>query len=124
MKSLERVLLFLMLAAGLVLFVSSCHSVDVADWPYVTAEADAGAVDATSADDAADSGEAAVAQSQSPMDPLACDGALCDTTNYTACNIASHPEASKAARPISVLLVFAGLAVARRRPRRRSERAS
>ena len=117
MKSLERSLRLSILAAMLI--APACTTVSVKDWPYVLAEADAGA----SGDGAAnvDGGTAGGGQSTSSMDPLACDGALCDTTNYTACNLANNPAAGRTALPRSGLLVVAGMLLARIRTRRQTE---
>jgi hypothetical protein len=118
MKLVERVLLLSVLAAAL--FTPACQSVSVPEWPYVKQAAEAGASGDGASGDAADGGGSASATGT----PLACDGALCDTTNYAACNIARSPAETRAARPISLLLVVAGTAVARGRARRKTERAS
>jgi hypothetical protein len=117
MKLLERVLWLSLIAVAL--FAPACQSVSVPEWPYVKEAAEAGASVDGASGDAADGGGSAAATGT----PLACDGALCDTTNYTACHIANDPAETKATRPISLLLVVAGIAVARRRTRRKTERA-
>jgi hypothetical protein len=101
------------------LFAPACQSVSVPEWPYAKEAAEAGTSGDGASDDAVDSG-----RSGSPtVTPVACDGALCDTTNYTACSIANNPQENRAARPISLLLVVSGIAVARGRTRRKRERA-
>jgi len=133
MKALRRVLFLSIVATALL--APACHSVNVPEWPYVLEAADAGTPDGGSSGDgasddgvpsdvAADDATGANGQSPSSTVPLACDGALCDTTNYTACNVADDPAESRAARPISVLLLVAGMALARSRTRRQTEGAS
>lgn len=130
MKSLEQVI-FLSIVATAV-FVPACHSVSVPEWPYVLEAAEAGTADGglsgdgafdegAPSDGASDDATGDDGQSPSSMVPLACHGALCDTTNYTACNVADSPAERGAARPISVLLLVAGLAFARSRTRRQTE---
>ena len=120
MRSLERYLRLSFFAT--VLVAPACTTVSVKDWPYVLAEADAGPSSDGASD--ADGGTAGGGQSAPSMDPLACDGALCDTTNYTACNLANNPAAGRTALPLSGLLVGAGMLVARSRTRRQTERRS
>lgn len=115
MKSLQRALLFSILATAPL--APACHSVSVPDWPYVTAAEDAGRSDDGAAVELDGGGG-----TSSMGTPLACDGALCDTTNYAACNIGDSPAEGRAARPISVLLVVGGMAFGRGRSRRRAAR--
>ena len=118
MKLLQRLLSLSILAVTL--FAPACQSVSVPEWSYAKEAAEAGAPGDGASGDAADGGESASAAAT----PLACDGALCDTTNFTACNIGNNPGETGAARPMSLLLVVAGIAVARGRARRKTERAS
>jgi hypothetical protein len=101
------------------LFAPACQSVSVPEWPYAKEAAEAAAPGDGASGDAADGGGSAAATGT----PLACDGALCDTTNYTACNISNDPQESRAAGPISLLLIVGGIGLARGRTRRERERA-
>jgi hypothetical protein len=100
---------------AMALFGLACESTSVPEWPYVLAAQDAGASDAG---DAADGRASVRGQNAAPTDPLACDGALCNTTNYsyTGCDVAGKPvdEAPFAALGIVVAMVVAW----RRRPTR------
>jgi hypothetical protein len=101
------------------LFASACQSVSVPEWPYVKEAAEAGvAANGATGDASTDGG----ANTSSTETPVACDGALCDTTNYAACNIVDSPADSRAARSISLLLVVAAVTLTRRRTRRKKER--
>lgn len=100
------------------LLATSCQSVSVPEWPYVKAAEEAGvSADGPAGDATAEGGAGA----SSTGTPLACDGALCDTTNYSACNIADSPGESRAAQRMSVLLAVAAVAFARSRTRRKRE---
>src|SRR5664279_3267716 len=117
MKLLERVLLLSALA--LAVFTSACDPVSVPPWPYTTATDDAGAA----TDDAgSDDGASSAASGQGTVDasaieinyggpvPLRCDGGLCNTDNYSLCNIADRPVGSGAGVSLSVLVIVAGMA--------------
>jgi hypothetical protein len=124
---------------AMALFAPACHSVDVAPWPYTTATddtpspedgasddgaSDGGAMDGGASDDTSDQGGSGAGgiQANYGTDPLRCDGGLCDTDNYSLCNVAGNAAKSRAARPLSAFFVVAGMAVARRRSRRRARR--
>jgi len=124
MKSLEDVLFLSILA--LALLASACEAVSVAPWPYTTATNDAaapgdGAVDGASDQDA--SGPTGIQATYGSV-PLRCDGGLCNTDNYSLCNIADRPAGSRAGVPLSVLAFVAGMAIARSRHRRKARRSS
>jgi len=132
MTLLERVLLALAMA----LLAPACHSIDVAPWPYTTEPgntppADGGASDGGAAsdgaasdgasDDASDQSGSGVGgiQANYGPDPLRCDGGLCDTDNYSLCNLAGDPAKSRDALPFSLLFVVGGIGLAHARKRRR-----
>jgi hypothetical protein len=133
MKSLERVLLLSLLAAALL--IPACEAKSVAPWPYTTqpetgsedaaapdgGASDDGATEDGAADDASDQGGTGAGgiQANYAFSPLRCDGGLCDTDNYSLCNIAGDPVASRAVWPLSTMFVVAAMAVARARRRRR-----
>jgi hypothetical protein len=91
----------------------ACESTSVPVWPYVSAADDAGSADASDAADASGG-----RQSAAPADPLACDGALCDTTNYsyTGCDLGGNPAGQRDGAPLT-LVIIVGMGVARRRRR-------
>ncbi len=98
----------------------ACESTSVPEWPYVLAAQDAGSSDAG---DASGGNQNAV-----PADPLACDGALCSTTNYsyTGCDVGGSPTGKRDLAAVT-LVIIVGMGVTRRRRRsgriaRRSKR--
>jgi hypothetical protein len=120
MKALERMALLSVLAAPFV--APACESAHVPDWSYVVEAQDAGASSDGASEDA-DGGEQG-GQSAPPADPLACDGALCDTTNYnyTGCDVARSPHESGAVPSLSALVLVAAMVWVRSRARRKRER--
>ncbi len=118
MKTFERLLFLSILTVAL--FAPACESVSVPPWPYVREAQEAGAATDGAASDGAIDG---VENPPSKGTPLACDGALCDTTNYSACNVANNPAESRDAWPISLELIVSGLTLARIRTRRKTESA-
>ena len=123
MKALERMALWSALAAPFV--APACESAHVPDWSYVVEAQDAGASSDGASDDA-DGGGQGGGQGAPPADPLACDGALCDTTNYsyTGCDVARSPRGSRAVPSHSALVLAAAMVWARSRARRQLERTS
>jgi hypothetical protein len=141
MKLLEGVLFLSILA--LALFAPACEPVSVPPWPYTTetnddaaATDDGPSADGGSGDGARDDGASSDESDQGTVDaspivinyggpvPLRCDGGLCNTDNYSLCNIADGPAGSGAGGPLSVVVVIAGLAIARERNRRKARRSS
>ncbi len=137
MKSFEGVLFSSVLALALVL--SACEPVSVPPWPYTTATDDDAAVDDGGSNDGGPDDDAATdasipgdtgmsgaggIQATYGLVPLRCDGGLCNTDNYSLCNIAVGPAGSGAGGPLSVLVVVAGLAIARKRSRPKARRSS
>lgn len=143
MKLLEGVLCLSILAPALL--ASGCEPVSVAPWPYTIGtdddaastddggSADGGAADGALADgastDASEMGDLGMSgaggiQATYGVVPLRCDGGLCNTDNYSLCNIANDPAGSWAAGWLSVVLVVAGMAIARKRNGRKARRAS
>jgi hypothetical protein len=125
MKSLEGVLCLSILA--LALLASACEPVSVAPWPYTTATDDASAPGDGAVDDGASdrdaSGPTGIQATYGSV-PLRCDGGLCNTDNYSLCNIGDRPAGSGAGVPLSVLAFVAGMAIARSRHRRKARRSS
>jgi len=103
--------------SAMALFALACESTSVPEWPYVLAAQDAGPADA---------GDAAGAnQRAGSADPLACDGALCSTTNYsyTGCDVGGRPTGKRGLAPLTlVIIVGMGVTRHRRRPGRTSRR--
>jgi hypothetical protein len=123
MKAIEGVL-FLSISA-LALFGSACEPVSVPPWPYTIA------TDGGAADDGASSGasaqgtvDASAIEINYGVVPLRCDGGLCNTDNYSLCNIADRPAAIGTKAPLLVLAVGVGIAIARKRNRRKTRRSS
>jgi hypothetical protein len=119
MKLLEGVLCLSILA--LALLTSACDPVSVPPWPYTTATDDAGASSGASDQGAVD---ASAIQINYGVVPLRCDGGLCDTDNYSLCSIADRPAASGAEASLLVLVIVAGMAIARKRNRPRARHSS
>jgi hypothetical protein len=125
-----------LVALATALVAPACHSVDVAPWPYTTQTANTpptedGASDGgTSGDGASDdastqgANDAGGIQANYGPAPLRCDGGLCDTDNFSLCNVADSPAESRAVRPLSVLFVVGGMALARVRSGRKGRRSS
>jgi hypothetical protein len=122
-KSLHIELLSLVVAA---LLLPACEAKSVPPWPYTVASDDAAAPEGDALDDgAADdggSGAAGAIWNNYTMPPLRCDGGLCDTDNYSLCNVAGNAAASRAAWPLSIFAAVVGVAIARRRRRREASR--
>jgi len=106
---------FVLVAVAMGLFAPACDSVSVAPWPYT---ADGGTSDDASTQDAGG------IQANYGPSPLRCDGGLCDTDNFSLCNVAHSPAQSRAVRPLSVLFVVGGMALARMRSGRKGRRSS
>jgi hypothetical protein len=130
MKSREGMVVFFVLA--LALLASACEPVSVAPWPYTTeaadaAPADGGASNNGASNDASDqgmSGAGGIQANYAPA-PLRCDGGLCDTDNYSLCNVADKSAGGGAATAaFSLLAVIAAIAVARKRSRGKARRSS
>ena len=120
MKSLERALFLCILATALV--AQACEPTSVPPWPYTTTTGSTATPDGgDSADVSNDAGGIAA---NYPPSPLRCDSGLCNTDNYSLCNIADRPEANGATVPFSVLAVVAAVAIARKRRDRRKARRS
>lgn len=121
---------FLSIMAALSLLAAACEPVSVPPWPYTTEDAAAATDGGASADGGLDDGASddggssdGSGQGAGPA-PLRCDGGLCNTDNYSLCNIADGPAGSGAGGAFSVLAVVAGLAIARKRNRRKARRSS
>jgi hypothetical protein len=148
MKSLEGIsfvsVFFRCFVVVVALFAPACHSIDVAPWPYTNqtdntpppedgasdddasddGPSDDGASDGGASDDGSDqggSGPSSIQDHYGP-DPLRCDGGLCDTDNYSLCDIANNPARSRAVWPLSALFVVVGMALARKRSGRKARR--
>ena len=108
------------LVVAMALLAPACNAINVAPWPDTTGSDDAAAPDGSASDDASDQGATGAGGIQANYGPapLRCDGGLCDTDNYSLCNIADNRAKSRAVWPLSALFVVAAMAVARRRSRR------
>jgi hypothetical protein len=121
---------------ALALALPACEARSVPPWPYTLApgnggeDATAPAADAAPDDAPSDDGGAAGAANQDgssgpsisnnyTIPPLRCDGGLCDTDNYSLCDLAGNPSATRAVRPLSLLAAIGAISIARRRRRRR-----
>ncbi len=124
MKLFECISCLSILATALL--SGACEPVSVPAWPYTTQTADA-TTDAGASSDASNqamSGAGGIQANYAPA-PLRCDGGLCDTDNYSLCNVANPPGPNGAGMTaLSAGVVVAAVAIARRRNRRRARRAS
>jgi hypothetical protein len=130
MKSGERVsCLFVMSLLGTAILAPACESQSVAPWPYTVAAndaamSDAGAADDAASDDASDqdaSDAGGIAANYAPA-PLRCDGGLCNTDNYSLCNVAQRASESRVVRPLSLGSIVVAMLLVRRRRRRKATR--
>lgn len=125
MKSLQGVLLAA--AVTLALVSAACEPTSVPPWPYTTETDDGGApADDGGSDDASDmgmSGAGGIAANYTPS-PLRCDGGLCDTDNYSLCQVGNDRGASGWRFPLTVIALISAVGVARARTRRKTRRSS
>jgi hypothetical protein len=130
-KSLHLELLFVL---ALALFLPACEAKSVPPWPYTLAPSQGGEDAAApesdaAADGAVDDGAASndgAASGPSISDnytipPLRCDGGFCDTDNFSLCNLAGNPAATRSVWPLSMLAAVGAASILRRRRRRRRE---